>query len=163
MRNAMFSNEPVDQRFSLTIRPCRDEELQRVAQLTAQWEVEQITIGYGADDAEYLRRKLGPFFLLALDSEEIIGFVTASLHEANPGEMAIFPTGGRYLEIDDLYLLPTYREKEIGTLLMNAVMQEARNQGIEHFSVYSSTKEWGRIAAFYERLGFTMWFVRMFQ
>src|SRR5262245_34476479 len=122
MRNAMFS---------LTIRPCRDEELQRVVQLTAQWEAEQITIGYGADEADYFRRKLGSFFLLALDSEEIIGFVTASLHEANPGEMAIFPTGGRYVEIDDLYVLPAYREKEIGTLLMKAVMQEARNQGIE--------------------------------
>ena len=112
----------------------------------------------GAD----LRARLGPFFLLALWGKEVIGFVAASLHEAAPGEMAIFRAGGRYLEIDELYVLPAYREQAIGTNLMQAVVQEARRQGIEHFSVYSSTKQWRSITAFYEQLGFQMWFVRMF-
>ncbi|GCE14989.1 hypothetical protein KTT_48480 [Tengunoibacter tsumagoiensis] len=159
----MFSNESVNQMVSLTIRPCREEDLQHVVTLSSHWEEEQITTGYGADDADYFRGKISPFFLLALDGETIVGFLTASLHEASPGEIALFPTGGSYLEIDDLYLLAPYREKKVGTQLMNTVMQTARSQGIEHFSLYSSSKDWKKIAMFYERLGFTMWFIRMFQ
>jgi GNAT superfamily N-acetyltransferase len=158
----MFSQENADQPSSLTIRPCREEDLGLVAQFTAQWEAEHITTGYRAEAAADLRAKLGPFFLLALWDGEVVGFVVASLQEAAPAEMAIFTAGGRFLEIDELYVLPAYREQAIGTKLMHAVMQVARRQGIEHFSVYSSTKQWRSITAFYEQLGFQMWFVRMF-
>src|SRR6266700_8340839 len=79
-----------------------------------------------------------------------------------PGEMAIFAAGGRYLEIDELYVLPAYREQAVGTTLMQAVMTAARRQGTEHFSVYSSTKQWRSMTALYEQLGFQMWSVRMF-
>ncbi len=158
----MLSQENADQPSALTIRPCREEDLGLVSQFTAQWEAEHITTGYRAEAAADLRAKLGPFFLLALWDGEVVGFVAASLLEAVPAEMAIFTEGGRYLEIDELYVLPAYREQAIGTTLMQTVMQAARRQGIEHFSVYSSTKQWRSMTAFYEQLGFKMWFVRMF-
>jgi GNAT superfamily N-acetyltransferase len=159
----MIFHEQQHQTPFLTIRPCREEEVSLVATLAFQWEREQITTGFRADDPEVLRTKLGPFFLLALRDDEVIGFVIASQQEAVPGEMAVFLSGGRYLEIDDLYLSPPSRNQGIGTALMKAVMQTANQQAIVHFSVYSSTKDWRRIASFYEKLGFKMWFVRMFQ
>jgi len=158
----MFSQEKADRPSSVTIRPCQEEDLGLVVHFTAEWEAEHITTGYRAETAADLRVKLGPYFLLALWGEEVVGFVVASLHEAAPDEMAIFAAGGRYLEIDELYVLPAYREQAVGTSLMQAVMQAARRQGIEHFSVYSSTKRWRSMTAFYEQLGFKMWFVRMF-
>jgi GNAT superfamily N-acetyltransferase len=158
----MLSQENAYQPSAATIRPCREGDLQLVAHFTAEWEAEDITTGYGAEDAADLRARLGPFFLLALWDEEVVGFVTASLYEAAPGEIAIFAAGGHYLEIDELYVLPAYLEQAIGTTLMQAVMQAARRHGIEHFSVYPSTKQWRSITAFYEQLGFQMGFVRMF-
>ena len=158
----MLSQENAEQPSAVTIRPCREEDLGLVAHFTAEWEAEHLTTGYRAEDAADLRVRLGPYLLLALWGEEVVGFVVASLHEAAPGEMSIFATGGCYLEIDELYVLPAYREQAIGTTLMQAVMQAARRHGIEHFSAYSSTKRWRSITAFYEQLGFQMWFVRMF-
>ena len=158
----MLSQENADQPSAVTIRPCHEEDLELVAHFTGEWEAEHITTGYRAETVADLRVKLGPYFLLALWDEEVVGFVVASLYEAAPGEMAIFAAGGRYLEIDELYVLPAYREQAVGTTLMQAVMTAARRQGTEHFSVYSSTKQWRSMTAFYEQLGFQMWFVRMF-
>ena len=104
----MFSQENADRPSSVTIRPCQEEDLGLVAHFTAEWEAEHITTGYRAETAADLRVKLGPYFLLALWGEEVVGFVVASLHEAAPDEMAIFAAGGRYLEIDELYVLPAY-------------------------------------------------------
>src|SRR5262249_18045114 len=134
----MLSQENAEQPSAVTIRPCREEDLGLVAHFTDEWEAEHITPGYSAESAADLSARLGPFFLLALWDGEVVGFVAASLHEAAPGEMAIFAAGGCYLEIDELYVLPAYRAQAVGTSLMQAVMQEARRRGIEHFSVYSS-------------------------
>ncbi len=85
----MIFHEQQHQTSFLTIRPCREEEVFLVAALASQWEREQITTGFRADDPEVLRTKLGPFFLLALRGDEVIGFVIASQQEAAPGEMAV--------------------------------------------------------------------------
>jgi len=86
----MFSQETADRPSAVTIRPCRAEDLRLVAQFTAEWEAEHTTTGYSAETAADLRVKLGPYFLLALWGEEVVGFVVASLHEAAHDEMAIF-------------------------------------------------------------------------
>ncbi len=146
----------------IVVRPCREDDLEAATALYQQWEAEAITWGLVADSEAGLRAKLGPFFFVAERAGEIVGFVAARVSHADPGDLAVFPDGGGYLEVEDLYVTQHARAAGIGTRLMAAVLEVARRDGIEKATVFSATKDIGRIVRFYERLGFRPWGVQLF-
>ena len=146
-----------------TVRLCREDDIGRVAALYGHWESEAITWGLVADTEGGLRAKLGPFFFVAEDASEIVGFVAARVVHAAPGDLAVFPDGGDYLEVEALYVAERTRDSGIGTQLMERVLQAAKCEGIEHATVFTATKDIPRIVRFYERLGFRPWGVQLFR
>lgn len=75
----------------------------------------------------------------------------------------MIPAGERYLEVDDLYVHPSMRGREIGGKLLEDLMQVAREHGLRKALVYSAIKDIRRIMNFYEAHGFRSWFVQMFR
>jgi GNAT superfamily N-acetyltransferase len=150
----------------IRIRLCRDEDLDAVAGLYRRWEAEGITWGLIAETAEGLREKLGPYFVVAERSGAIVGFVAGRVRqagEAPPEDLAVFPGGADYLEVEDLYVAAPERRAGIGTQLLERVLAEARAHGIERSTVFSATKDTAQISRFYERFGYRPWGVQLFK
>ena len=137
-----------------------------MAGLYRRWEAEGFSWGLTAETAEELRARLGPFFLVAERGGEIVGFVAGRVRRASaapPDDLAVFPGGADYLEVEDLYVAAPARRAGIGTRLVERVLAEARGQEIEHSTVFSATKDTAQICRFYERLGYRPWGVQFFR
>ena len=76
---------------------------------------------------------------------------------------AAFPSGQDYLEVQELYVLPEYRNRGIGTRLVREVLSRGRANGLDKSMVYSSNPDYVRTAPFYERCGYRMWHIFMTQ
>jgi len=146
---------------AMSIRAAITEDLSQVFALQEQWEAEDITYGYVAGNMVQLLAALAETFLLALEDDKILGYITASAHVSEG--MAVIPADVTYLEIDDLYVIPTRRGQGIGKVLLDAVLARAAAAGIEYQLLYSSTKDIRRILSFYEESGFDSWYVQMYR
>jgi GNAT superfamily N-acetyltransferase len=61
----------------------------------------------------------------------------------------------KYVEINDMGVIPTYRSKGVGSLLMERGLEWAKEQGFDRAYVASYSKNAGAIK-FYEKSGFEM-------
>jgi GNAT superfamily N-acetyltransferase len=145
----------------MLVRPCIDSDITFIAQLQEQWASEGNVHGFRAATVVELRARLGPYFFLAEEAGTIAGFVYGSEHVS--AGTAVIPQGQRYLEIDDVYVDPSYRGKGIGGALIQRVEGEARSRGIVRFQIYSAALDVDGVLEFYRRHGFKPWFVQMYK
>jgi ribosomal protein S18 acetylase RimI-like enzyme len=136
-------------------------DLQTVDSLQYRWETEEMTRGFKAVDAEALRSRVGPYFLVAEQAGRIVGFVCGSAHISEGN--TVFSAGERYLEVDDLYVSPEMRNQGIGGRLLDELLAQAQREGIRRYLVYSSSRDTDAILRFYRRHGFETWYVQMFR
>ena len=57
---------------------------------------------------------------------------------------------------------PQVRGRGVGTILVEAVLQKAREQGVRAFHVFSATRNTEDVLRFYRRHGFEPWGVQMY-
>lgn len=145
-----------------SIRFAEENDLPMVARLYRDWEGEAITPGLRADSEESLAAKLQGWFLVACHEGEVIGFATGEARALAAGEWAVCPPGGRYLHVEDVSVVPTFRERGVGSALMKRLMGTAKAEHVDQVAVYSSSQPWSRITGFYESLGLRVWFVQMY-
>lgn len=94
--------------------------------------------------ASALFRKGKLFAILAKDGERAVGVLT--LHEC-----ASIYAGGLFGEISELYVLPAYRSKQVGQILLDAAVAKAKNMSWKRLEVGSPPPEqWPRTVKFYE-------------
>ncbi len=145
-----------------SVRPATEGDIRAVARLYRDWEAEGVTLGLRADSEEDLSAKLRGLFLVVCRREEVVGFATGEVRELQAGEWIVCPAGGRYLDIEDLYVVPDLRSQGIGSVLAKRLMAAAKAEHVEYVAVYSSSQPSSRIVRFYESLGLSVWFVQMF-
>ena len=143
------------------VRACVPADLPAVECLQRAWEAEGVTRGFVAAGAADLRGRLGPYFLVAEFDDGIAGFVCGS--EGRSEGNAVIAPGERYVEADELYVTPEWRGRGIGGRLLDTLVAQAGNRGIERFLVYSSSRDTDAILRFYRRHGFEAWYVQMFK
>lgn len=162
--NQQRKDPPSRQSSDIEVREAREADLRTVAALSRQWEAEGITRGLIRDTPRRLRKYLGPFFLVAeSQAGEIVGYVCAGRQAADRNCTAVFDVGTPYLDVENVYVVPGCRGRDLGGRMLDAVMEQARAEGIEHAIVFSASMEWERVVAFYARHGFKMWFFQMFK
>ena len=107
----------------------------------AESEINKIDMTQIASD---LFRKGKLFAILAKDGQLPVGVLT--LHEC-----AAIYAGGLFGEISELYVLPEYRSKKVGQMLLDAAEQKAKTVGWKRLEVGSPPpEEWPRTVKFYE-------------
>lgn len=137
------------------------QDLGVIQWLQEQWANEDITYGFVPETEEQIRRQLGSYLLVAEVDGVVVGFISGS-KQISDG-IAVAPEGTAYLEIENLYVTPAFRQQQVGGKLLERLLAVAREEGARKVLVYSATKNVHRILAFYERHGFRSWYIQMFQ
>jgi len=145
----------------INVRKAKEVDLRKVVELSERWVAECITYGLGANTEELLQSYIGDYFWVAEVGSDIVGYITGKIHVSDG--LAVIAKGERYLEVDEVYVHPQYRNGNIGHLLVDKLLQTAEDNGVTRSIVYSASKQWQKIVGFYEKHGFTMWFVQMYR
>jgi len=149
--------------LTTVIRAATAEDVPRVRWLAEQWARDGETIGLGAISAELLEKFVGGCFFVAERNGQVIGFVCARAKTNDGAVSAVVGDAERYLEIEDVYVLPANRSGGIGAQLVENVARWARQEGLRYLLAYSSTREVDRVLNFYRSSGFKSWSVQMFR
>lgn len=147
---------------SLRIRECRGEDLPEVQPL-----FDDLYADEEHHEPEPLANRMSEFFLVAVEDGCVMGFVLAERRRSDnlTDEMGkdAFPNDSEYLEVQDLYVMPSARGRGVGSKLMKTLLARARDQGLSRSMVYSANADYARTARFYERFGYRMWHIFMTQ
>jgi GNAT superfamily N-acetyltransferase len=147
------------------IRACTPNDIDSVVALERQWEQEEIAYG----DFNPMTRtayvaileRFPAYFLVAESDGRLIGYIHASVQRDNPVE--IIPAEEPYVAIEDIYVQPGFRDRDIGGALLERIFEVAQQEGIQRFIVGTLSKETDRILTFYRRHGFTPWRIQFFK
>jgi ribosomal protein S18 acetylase RimI-like enzyme len=149
---------------TVLIRACTHKDIDAVLQLDSQWEQENIAYDFIPISREefiiHLER-FPSYFLVAASDGCLVGYVNGSVHQGKG--VAVIPEQEPYLEIDNVYVQPRFRNRHIGGMLLDRLLAVAEQHGIQRFVVCSVSKEMDKILHFYRRHGFTPWYVQLFK
>lgn len=148
-------------KMEVKYRRANQIDCEDILELQDEWFCEDITHGYQPEKLDSLTSKINEFSYIAENEIGIIGFVSATLHEAKG--IAIMNDGELYIEIEDVFVSSKYRDQGIGGKLVDRVLDEANNKGIERAMIYSATKDLDSTVDFYRKHGFKTWYVQMFK
>jgi ribosomal protein S18 acetylase RimI-like enzyme len=149
---------------NILIRQCTLEDLDDILKLDEQWADEDISFEFTfvkKDDLTASFNRFHPYYIVAEHEGEIIGYLNGSVHvnERHPA----FPAQTTYLEIENIYVHASFRDRHVGGQLLEKIFEIAEQNGINQFSLSTDTKDMTRILPFYERHGFNPWHVKLFK
>jgi len=147
------------------IRACTRQDIDAVIGLERQWEQEGIAYG----DFNPLRReayvaileRFPAYFLVAEHDGQLVGYMHASADLDKRVE--VIPAHEPYVEIEDLYVHPDFRNQDIGGQLLERLFEIAQHEGIQRFVVGTRSKETEQILRFYRSHGFTPSSIQFFR
>jgi GNAT superfamily N-acetyltransferase len=149
----------------VSIRPCTSADIDSVMALERQWEQEDIAYGdfnpMGRDAYVSILERFPAYFLVAEHDRQLVGYIHASTEHEQRVEVisGLEP----YATIEDVYVLPDFRNQDIGGKLLERVFAVARAAGIRRFVVGTKSKETDKILRFYRSHGFTPWSIQFFK
>ena len=150
--------------MSISYKRFKNCYVKAIANLQKQWESEAITYGFIADSDDDILAYNRDYFYIALDGENVIGYVTGEVKVNDKDNyMNVFPLNTEYLQVNDLYIVPTYRSKSIGAEFLTIVEEKSKANGVEHIFLSSATIDAEAVRRFYEKNGFKIWTTMFFK
>lgn len=150
--------------MSITYKQFENCYVKAIANLQKQWESEAITYGFIADSDDDILAYNRDYFYIALDGENVIGYVTGEVKVNDKDNyMNVFTMDAKYLQVYDLYIAPAYRSKSIGADLLEIVEEKSKENGVEHIFLSSATIDAESVRRFYEKNGFKIWTTTFFK
>ena len=137
-----------------------DELLEKLIAMSEVWEAENSTYGYRKNDRSDIE---GNRIFLAERDGEILGYLFGH-EEKSERASSIMADGTPYFEIEELYVVPSYRSKGVGRMLFHDVEQAVKAAGIDFIMLSTATKNYKSILHFYiDELGMDFWSARLFK
>src|SRR5687768_10344588 len=147
------------------IRICTQDDIDAVIALERQWEQEDIAYGdfnpLSQEAYVSILERFPAYFLVAEHNGRLVGYIHGSVYHDNPVE--VIPSQEAYVEIEDIYVQPDFRSRDIGGALLERIFEVAQQEGIERFIVGTLSKETDRILKFYRSHGFAPWRIQFFK
>lgn len=137
---------------AVLIRDADEDDREGIMRLLGRW----LDEGMAANPArprptiEYRKHS---HLLVALEGGTIVGFVSADLIIGD-GSDAEIPKGGKYLQLDDIYVLPERRGKGIGGALLEALVGRGRKEGVAKSVLEIESLDQDRAVRFYSAHGY---------
>jgi len=91
----------------------------------------------------------------------IVGYVNGTVHHGQ--RVAVIPEQEPYLEIENVYVKPGFRNSHIGGKLLERLVEVAEQNGLQRFVVSSVSTEMDKVLNFYRSHGFKPWYVQLFK
>jgi ribosomal protein S18 acetylase RimI-like enzyme len=147
------------------IRACIHNDIDGVVQLERQWEQEDIAYGdfnpMSRETFIAFLERFPAYFLVAEHDRQLVGYIHGSVQRNKPVD--VIPEQEPYVEIENIYVRPDFRNGDIGGKLLERLFDVARQAGIQRFLVSTASKETEKILRFYRRHGFTPWSIHLFR
>jgi ribosomal protein S18 acetylase RimI-like enzyme len=147
------------------VRACTHSDIDGVIALERQWAQEEIAYGdfnpMSREAYVAILERFPAYFLVAERDGQLVGYIHGSVHHNKPVE--VIPAQEPYVEIEDIYVQPDFRDRDIGGALLERIFEVAGQQGIERFIVGTLSKETDKILKFYRSHGFTPWRIQFFK
>jgi GNAT superfamily N-acetyltransferase len=147
------------------IRACLPDDIEGVIALERLWEQEDIAYGdfnpMSHEACVSVLEHFPAYFLVAESDGRLVGYIHASVQRDKPAE--VIPAEEPYVAIEDIYVHPDYRDRDIGGALLERIYEIARQEGIQRFIVGTRSKDTDRILKFYRSHGFTPWSIQFFK
>lgn len=135
------------------------EILKELIRLSAEWESENSCYGYRKNEESDIT---GNRIFLAEADGGIVGYLFGH-PEKSKNAKSIMPENTDYFEIEELYVRPEYRSREIGSSLFRFVEKELSGH-FDFIMLSTATKNWKAILHFYiEELGMDFWSARLYK
>jgi ribosomal protein S18 acetylase RimI-like enzyme len=146
------------------IRGCTQRDFENIFELDKLWDEEGVAyfFTYGNREdfiADFERFK--EYFLVAESEGQIVAYVNGSVRVNE--KLEILPKQETYLEVENIYVRPEFRNRQVGGDLLEQLLAIAEKNGIKRFIVSTITKDTDRILRFYRRYGFKPWSVDLFK
>lgn len=137
-----------------------DELLEKLISMSVDWEAENSTYGYRKNDRSDIE---GNRIFLAEQDGEILGYLFGHVEKSERAS-SIMADGTAYFEIEELYVVPSYRSEGVGRMLFHNAEQIVKAAGIEFIMLSTATKNYKSILHFYiDELGMDFWSARLFK
>jgi ribosomal protein S18 acetylase RimI-like enzyme len=146
------------------IRQCTPKDIEAVLHLDEQWEQEDIAYDFIPISQEEFAANLARFpayFLVAESEGDIVGYVNGTVHRGT--RVAVIPEQEPYVEIENVYVKPGFRNSHIGGKLVERLLEVAEQNGIQRCVVTSVSKDMDKVLNFYRGHGFKLWQVQLFK
>jgi GNAT superfamily N-acetyltransferase len=147
------------------IRACTQGDIDAVIDLERQWQQEDIAYGnfnpMSREAYVAILERFPAYFLVAERDSQLVGYIHASVQRDNPVE--VIPAHEPYVAIEDIYVQPGFRDRDIGGALLERIFAVARQEGIERFIVGTLSKDTDRILKFYRSHGLRPWRIQFFK
>jgi len=149
---------------NILIRECTPNDIDQVYQLDTRWGREDIAYEFIPISREEFIAHLERFptyFLVAESEGYLVGYINGSVLLNQ--DIPVLPKQEPYLEIENIYVKPDFRNRQIGGKLIERLLEIAGQNGIQRFLVSTVTKDMAKILNFYQSHGFKAWCVQMFK
>lgn len=145
----------------IEIKKCEldDRNIKSVIALSKEWESEDLTYGYCANDKNDL---IGNDLFLAYLNNEIVGYLFGKCSVLNE---AITPIdkGSKCFDINEIYVKEKYRSQGIGKALFEYT-ENYHKQNVDYITLSTATKNYKSILHFYiEKMDMSFWSAKLFK
>jgi len=149
---------------NILIRECTRQDIESIFQLDQLWDKEGVAyvFTYGnRDDFIADFERFQKYFLVAESDGQVVGYVNGSVLVNE--KVDILPKQEIYLEVENIYVKPEFRNRHVGGDLLEKLLEIAEQNGIKRFTVNTVTRDMDRILKFYRQHGFKPWYVELFK
>lgn len=137
-----------------------DTLIEKLISMSADWETENSTYGYRKNERSDIENNR---IFLAEQDGKLWGYLFGQ-EEKSERATSIMVDGTPYFEIEELYVIPEFRNQGVGRALVQFVEQELKAEGIEYMMLSTATKNYQKILHFYiDELGMDFWSARLFK
>ena len=120
-----------------------DEYLKELISLSEKWKDEDCSYGMVTNSKEDIHQPI----YVAIENDKIIGYIFGHYY-VQEKHMSAIDVGTKCFMVDELYVLPEYRNQGIGHMLFQTLENEANKQA-QCLALNTSTKDYHKILHFY--------------
>lgn len=137
-----------------------DRLIETLISMSSDWEAENSTYGYRRNERSDIE---GNRIFLAEQDGKLLGYLFGQ-EAKSVRATSIMTDDTPYFEVEELYVIPEFRNQGAGRALFQFAEQELKAEGIAYMLLSTATKNYQKILHFYiDELGMDFWSARLFK